>query len=598
MKRSIFFVCAATLLLIAVAFLGCYCQWQEQAKVPFSVEVPAGEGTVTVDCWRAEDGAYYVFLPSWAELSGLQIQPKLSNMHLDGTAVDQAQPLDDVRTDTAYDLSFRSCGVTRNSTVTFVQSDGMPAVYLETETGSMDYIHGKKGNEEAGSMQIYLSDGSRHYDGQLSSICGRGNSTWENYDKKSYNLKLETEADLLSMGQAQRWVLLSNATDASGMRNKIVYDFAAEVGLAYTPQCQWVDLYLNDRYAGLYLLCERIELHPQRVNVSGDDCFLVSQEIESRLVSENASYITTDSGQVLDIRAASIDASQLVALWQTTENAILSPDGTDSVSGKTWKECIDISSWAKKYLIEEIFGSLDAGFASQYFYSDGEKIYAGPVWDYDSSMGRTWQMARSEALFANRLQVKSGVTCPWYPALCQKPEFYERVTELYRDEFRPLLVHLLEEKISIYQQQTERAMQLEQLRWPREETAPGGSIQAYMTDRMFFLDSLWLEQTPYCIVRADNGTGANYAHYAVQYGQPLEILPMFEEEENFLGWYYSDTDMPVDLTAPVLEDLQIYGKWSTIRTVNGLEEAFPLGILALMFTAVVVFDVIRMKRNG
>ena len=32
----------------------------------------------------------------------------------------------------------------------------------------------------------------------------------------------------------------------------------------------------------------------------------------------------------------------------------------DPETGKSWQELIDIDSWARKYLIDEVFGNLDA----------------------------------------------------------------------------------------------------------------------------------------------------------------------------------------------------------------------------------------------
>ena len=69
------------------------------------------------------------------------------------------------------------------------------------------------------------------------------------------------------MGAAKKWILLANAFDASNINNKMAYDFAAKAGCAYTPECRWVDLYLNGAYTGLYLLSERNEVDSQRVDI-------------------------------------------------------------------------------------------------------------------------------------------------------------------------------------------------------------------------------------------------------------------------------------------------------------------------------------------
>ena len=111
----------------------------------------------------------------------------------------------------------------------------------------MDYIYRKKGNEESGNMTLYHTDGSVVFAGDMNSLKGRGNSTWTQFEKKPFALKLENAADLLGMGEAEKWILFANADDPSNMRNKMVYDYADAVGLPYSPDSQWVDLVIELR---------------------------------------------------------------------------------------------------------------------------------------------------------------------------------------------------------------------------------------------------------------------------------------------------------------------------------------------------------------
>lgn len=85
--------------------------------------------------------------------------------------------------------------------------------------------------------------------------------------------------------------------------------------------------------------------------------------------------------------------SQMEGILQSVENAIVSESGVDPITGKHWQELIDLDSWARKYLIEEIFASTDSGNFSQFYYYDGAeengKLYAGPIWDFDLVMRGT-----------------------------------------------------------------------------------------------------------------------------------------------------------------------------------------------------------------
>lgn len=157
------------------------------------------------------------------------------------------------------------------------------------------------------------------------------------------------------MGKAKKWILLANAYDSSHLRNKIVLDASAAVGPPYTPECRWVDLYLNGEYAGLYLLTERNEVDSQRVDIAGNGSFLVSKDWETRFISRKRTYFTTDSHAALRILYSDISTEELKSTWQSAENAILAEDGIDPVTGKSWQELIDMDSWVRRFLIEEVF---------------------------------------------------------------------------------------------------------------------------------------------------------------------------------------------------------------------------------------------------
>ena len=53
------------------------------------------------------------------------------------------------------------------------------------------------------------------------------------------------------------------------------------------------------------------------------------------------------------------------------------------------KEKIDVPSFVKYYLLNEYIKTYDFSVTSVFFYYKGAKLYAGPPWDYDLSMGNT-----------------------------------------------------------------------------------------------------------------------------------------------------------------------------------------------------------------
>ena len=583
-KRTVYFMSAV---LLAVVLLLCAVSTHWQKTDLMSFRIPSGDGVQTISLWEKEDGNFYVFLPSYAGPDGVKIHLHTGNpVQINGITVAEEMDCSPFSLGTPYAISWCAWGKSYQREVTFLQSANVPAMYIDTQSGNMDYIHREKGNKEEGRIALYRKDGMPEYSGTLKSIQGRGNYTWNYYDKKAYSLKLSEGADLLGLGEAQKWILLANAGDLTNMRNKIVYEFAEAVGLAYSPDCTWVDLYLNGEYTGLYLLSERNEVHQQRVDIPADGSILVSQEVADKLVEQSIPFVTTDAQQAFRIhyplKADADEKNRIQAVLQSVENAILSEDGIDTVTGKHWTQLIDLESWVKKYLIEELFGNGDAGAISQFFYLDAGdrdgKLYAGPVWDYDRTMGNpvAWQLLSPRTFYANRTHANSGYPTPWLSSLYQKPLFYQSIRDLYQQEFRPRLEMLLHRGIYEYAGQITQAAEMNDVRWFTQDEnfhTERNAILEYMNARLAVFDAVWMEERPYFRVRASHDPAANYVNYIVFQGESLENIHVFEGTETmrFVGWYYQDTGEPFDPQRPITEDMELYAKWQN-KSVLSLQK--------------------------
>lgn len=592
------------LLLVLIAFL-CGNAGIEEI---ISFQILSGEDMQTISLWEQEKGRYYVFLPSYAKPENVKIILHTGcPVTLDHIKLENGMRCTHFSEGKAYPFSYIFLGKIRQGELIFLRSAGLATMYIETNSGGMSYIHSQKGNEESGKMTLYLPDGTVAHSGDLNTIQGRGNYTWKASEKKPYSIQLAEAADLLNLGSAQKWVLLANAGDPSHMRNKIIYDYADCVGMQYVPESDWVDLYLNGEYAGLYLLSERNEVHPNRVAIRENGSFLVSAELSDRISKQGYPYVATEAEQYLRIHyPENLTVAQLQemdAIWQSVENAILAENDIDPFSGKTWMDQIDLDSWVQKYLIEEIFGNYDACHISQFFYCDGNdekrKICAGPVWDYDNAMGSelAWQLQSANVLYANRYYVADGITTPWFHALYQKDLFYKRVVELYRNDFLPLLNGFLHEHIAACSKRIADAVTLDQIRWGskiEDICEVTESLQIYMKKRTAFLNRIWIAQEPYFIVKADNEQGGIYAYYAIFPGETLLDLPVLKNTGtmNFLGWCNVATGEPFSSEEPVRQDMSIYARWQNrpLFWLRRLVETVPLPVLCLLFLVLLYVD--------
>lgn len=606
-RKGVILILVLSVLMLIALFLAA----GEQPKPELALEIPSGESTQIIRGTQIQDELIF-FLPSHAGLNEARLRLNTTSaVYIDHVSVADGMPCDSFQLDTPYDFSYSYLGGKHSGKLRFVSSAGVASLYIDTQSGAMGHIHASKGNEEPGAMRLITADGTLGHSGELKYIRGRGNSTWDLHEKKPYNIRLTAGADLLGMGSAEKWVLLANGEDPTHLRNKIVYDFAAELGMPYTPESRWVDLYLNGEYAGLYLLCERNEVQENRVNLSGEGSFLVSQEMGARLIDQGIPNVTTAANQSLRVHYPK-DAGALQEIqdcWQRIENAVLADDGRDPESGMHWMDLIDLDSWARKYLIEELFGNIDGCAVSQFFYRDGSdpsgKVYAGPVWDYDYSMGSdaNWQLTTPRAFYANRLYVRFSSETPWFHALYRKAEFYNRVLEIYRDAYLPLLNRLVEESIPEYSEQIRIAAANNRLRWNLEADSAeeAQQIARFLQERAEFLSSAWLEGEQWVQLSADPGMDGCYAYYALRPGETLDSLPVPPELDNqsFTGWYYADSNEPFDITRPIEEDTHIYAGWQGVSQigVNRVLKLIPLGIIATL-CLFMIFIEFRRNRQG
>ena len=577
-NRIVIIIITVLLLAVGVYFAGI--QIKEENPVAFRVEVTSDGHTEHIDYWQGPDGCFYVFLPGYVAYEDVKFDVRASKAFINGEELKDGMSCAAFEKNCFYDFSYRSWGKTYTGQIQFMQSANIATMYIGTDSGSMDYIHQLKGNEESGNVVLYAADGQLNYSGRIDSMNGRGNDTWGNYEKKPYSVKLDNAADLLQMGEAEKWILLANAKDASNLNNKIVYDFADRIGLAYSPDAEWVDLYLNNKYMGLYLLCERIETGESRVNISSaeaDGSYIVSQEIVGRLYEKEDPYFVTEAGIGLRIHEMNMIGNQterISSLFQTAERAILSEDGVDVQTGLHYTEIIDMDSWVRRYLVEEIFMSYDASYGSQYYYGNiddtNDKIYAGPVWDYDHALARQ-RFILPDAMIANREYIHRYGYTPWYHCLYQKEEFYQQVVLLYETEFRNELITLQEVEIDMYLEQITPAAMMNQTRWflGTEEDFEQNvqDIDAFLTQRVAFLDKVWLENMQYYTVRVEVQDGIFYTYYTVPVGERINDMPTLPEREGFrfMGWYDADGDMPFEPTQMIEKDMHIYAKWEPIE---------------------------------
>ena len=429
-----------------------------------------------------------------------------------------------------------------------------PALYIDTASGSMDYIHEEKGNAEPGKLRLYRDDGTLDCDAQISTINGRGNSTWV-LDKKPYSFELAQREDLLDMGAAKKWILLADAYDHTHMGNKMCYDLAAKAGCAYTPECRWVDLYLNGNYVGLYLLSERVEVDAQRVDIPESGSFLISKERPDRAFGRSYASFFSRREYFYRIHHAGMEEEGIRQIWQSVEDAIFAEDGIDPRTGKSWEELIDVDSWARQYLICDSFMDCDAGHLSKFFYYDprSDLVFAGPLWDMDAIYYGFYGYSINLLASGRRFAADWGKETMFY-RLSQKDSFRQTVNRLYREEFRPLLLELAETGMDQYLEQIHSSSNLNNILWDicyTEDIVL--DRKNWLLERIAFFDEYLGSEDDYCLISLLTADQGLWRSFAVRRGETADFLI-----SQGITWQDYETGEPFDVTVPVTEDWVIY----------------------------------------
>ena len=430
-----------SVILAVLIVLSCGCFFSFTAFTDDEFTVTVGSEAETADTlnavrwFRAENGEYFFFIPSYWDASSLTVwtsaPAQINGMNFESGTV----------TDLGEKGTIRSGGTDYKYNV--VASSGVGTVFIATESGSLEAVHADKSHKEPGEISIKNEKGKEQTETSvLSYIKGRGNASW-NGSKKPYNIKLDKKAKVLGMAKSKKWCLIANEGDRSLMRNAIVYNAAADAGLAYSPECAPVDLYVNSEYIGAYLLTSKIEADGNRIDVEdldelneeiclaeyggdfdmdtigqggvygrfsgllegtnkyadipgdGDTAnggYVLEMEIANRYPEEKSGFVTK-TGQPFIMKSPEFASKKQIdfisGYYQRFEDAAFSQDGKNS-GGESYGELIDTVSFAKYYDISEWTSNMDTGLTSTYFYLDTTKdgkLYAGPVWDYDIALG-------------------------------------------------------------------------------------------------------------------------------------------------------------------------------------------------------------------
>jgi len=256
-----------------------------------------------------------------------------------------------------------------------------------------------------------------NYEGSIG-IEIRGSSS-QLFPKKQFGFETrddqneDLDVSLLGFPEEEDWILYAPYSDKTLFRNVLIYDLSRDIG-RYASRVQFVDLYINDSYNGVYVLMEKLKRDNNRININnlkedennGEDLtggYIIKIDKAdgggtdyTSVNSFTSSYAPNYSsgGQQIHFLYDNPDEEDITAAQRTYiqdymtnfENALAGNNFTDIENG--YNAYIDAQSFIDFFLLNELANNVDGYRLSTWLVKDkNKKLQMGPIWDFNLAFG-------------------------------------------------------------------------------------------------------------------------------------------------------------------------------------------------------------------
>ncbi|NRA12092.1 MAG: CotH kinase family protein [Crocinitomicaceae bacterium] len=300
----------------------------------------------------------------------------------------------------------------------------------------------------------YMTDPHNEFSGDIG-IELRGSSS-QSFPKKQWGVETRTnlgqtnDVSIFGMAFDNDWVLQAPYSDKSLIRNVLAYDMGWDLE-EYSPRTQLCEVVLNGQYEGVYVFMEKIKRKDGKVGtndieqedisgneLTGDYVLKVDKTTSGGIIAWSSAippYVGASEVigfQCHDPSIDSLNATQLnyIETYITDfENALNGPNFSDPILG--YAPYIDMISFIDFFLVNEVSKNVDgyriSSFLNKIRASEGGKLYAGPLWDFNLAFGNAnycdgGNTSGWEIDFYN--QCSGGLQNPfWWEKLTQDPNY-------------------------------------------------------------------------------------------------------------------------------------------------------------------------------
>jgi len=329
------------------------------------------------------------------------------------------------------------------------QASGLPVIRIDTDNSA------PVANRETWvGMTFSLSDPSNSlYDIPAiknQQIRGRGNASWSDTPgaKNPYRIRFRDNQQQSPFGlpHARNWVLLKCGTD---LNTSFGFELGRRLKLDYTCSYNYVQLYLNGDYRGMYIFTEHRQADPAERGAPGRPKVDLREgwfvEIDRRY-DEEPRFRTNNFNLPVMIKTPEDDSDLSMSnpIYQFVRddwNEITGLMASDSFPENGYRNLVHLDSFVKYFIVQTLIKNNDLfrpgaeiglEIGSTYFYKDkGRRIYAGPLWDLDWSFA-PWEF-EGELFLPDTAPYQIH---PWFRRFHDDPVFQARYKEIWNNNLQ------------------------------------------------------------------------------------------------------------------------------------------------------------------
>lgn len=512
----------------------------------------------------------------------------------------------------------------RNKIRFVVLETSIMSMFLSTESGNMEYLNEDKSHKEKGAISLIKSDGQFLYHGKLEEIKGRGCFSWLFDDKKPYNIQLADKIKIGNLNKDNEFCLIGCHSDSAFIRNSIAMQCAMETGMPYAVRYDYVQVYFNGEYNGLYQITNKVKISSSSVNITN-----ISKETRKlngkKYKKKNVKTYAGVSKDIISIRGISdlvnpkditggyiietqsdekcgfeLDGGISSSLKSPTNatveqvdyiskkykemmDAVYSAKGINMITGKHYSEYIDVESFVKYYLLQELFFNRDGGTRSVFMFKDKDSIdslfYAGPIWDFVSATGAA--NLESFAHIPNVFFVKETKYGNGSPTLLSKlasnSQFHENVKQVYANIVRKVVEeNTFGNKYKKRCSFIKKEILLNNFKWCRRNTSSEiehqfAYLSSFMESRIAFFDKVFLSGQDLNKIEIHmNKPNVTFLYYLSD-GETPNLPKELGYKEKPIGWYFVGTNIKYDDGVKLNDGDKLELRWRRLTTRELIE---------------------------